>query len=266
MGQPHPCSERVRGKSWSIGPLNPSPSISKRLDRGRSAAGATDYHAGMAARDGSHQCGHVDGHDGGKTGAQREGGAPALRCHPPDPRARTGTRAWIAAGSDGYWACELDGAGAVASRWTWMPGACSRTSARRQGGRCGRGRRSCVNRQRFCRTTRCSLPAAGEPRQFQHSLRLQFWRIMSGSAFVLLGSENRNYRIIYSDGRARVKWRATMTILYYGVRWASGKGTPSLHSGFNEDFWFTNGGLPHTSAQADRALHAGSGHVDTTDG
>jgi hypothetical protein len=68
--------------------------------------------------------------------------------------------------------------------------------------------------------------------------------------FVLLGGGNYNYRIIYLDGREQ-----TGSVrgdddnpLYYGRsigRW-EGDTLVVETTGFNEDFWFTNGGLPHT--------------------
>jgi hypothetical protein len=68
---------------------------------------------------------------------------------------------------------------------------------------------------------------------------------------VLIGGGNHNYRIIYLDGREQ-----TGNVrgdddnpLYYGRgtgRW-EGDTLVVETRGFNEDFWFTNGGLPHTS-------------------
>jgi len=61
------------------------------------------------------------------------------------------------------------------------------------------------------------------------------------------GGGNRNWRLIYLDGRAQPKIEdATST--YFGDsvgRWYGG--TLVLNTlGFNERFWFSNGGLPHT--------------------
>jgi hypothetical protein len=68
--------------------------------------------------------------------------------------------------------------------------------------------------------------------------------------FVLIGSGNRNYRIIYLDGRAQVgQVRGDDdNPLYYGRAVGRWEGDTLVVSttGFNEDFWFTNGGLPHT--------------------
>ncbi|HWN38366.1 MAG TPA: hypothetical protein VNP02_07710, partial [Gammaproteobacteria bacterium] len=69
--------------------------------------------------------------------------------------------------------------------------------------------------------------------------------------FVLIGGGNRNYRIIYMDGR-----KPTGQVqgdddnpLYYGRAVAHWDGDTLVveTTGFNEDFWFTNGGLPHTN-------------------
>jgi hypothetical protein len=68
--------------------------------------------------------------------------------------------------------------------------------------------------------------------------------------FVLVGSGNRNYRIIYLDGRAQLgQVRGDDdNPLYYGRSVGHWEGDTLVVSttGFNEDFWFTNGGLPHT--------------------
>jgi hypothetical protein len=68
--------------------------------------------------------------------------------------------------------------------------------------------------------------------------------------FVLVGGGNHNYRIIYLDGREAVgQVRGDDdNPLYYGRsvgRW-DGDTLVVETAGFNEDFWFTNGGLPHT--------------------
>jgi hypothetical protein len=68
--------------------------------------------------------------------------------------------------------------------------------------------------------------------------------------FVLIGGGNRNYRIIYMDGRdqqGQVQGDDDNP-LYYGRAIAHWEGDTLVvqTTGFNEDFWFTNGGLPHT--------------------
>src|SRR4030095_9614639 len=60
---------------------------------------------------------------------------------------------------------------------------------------------------------------------------------------------NRNWRVIYTDGRPQGQ-AAEVVLTYYGSsvgRW--GKDTLIVDSiGYNERFWFTSGGLPHTEA------------------
>jgi Family of unknown function (DUF6152) len=69
--------------------------------------------------------------------------------------------------------------------------------------------------------------------------------------FVLIGGGNHNYRIIYLDGRTnRGQVRGDDdNPLYYGRSTGRWEGDTLVveTAGFNEDFWFTNGGLPHTS-------------------
>jgi hypothetical protein len=69
--------------------------------------------------------------------------------------------------------------------------------------------------------------------------------------FVLIGGGNHNYRIVYLDGREQ-----TGNVrgdddnpLYYGRGIGKWDGDTLVveTKGFNEDFWFTNGGLPHTN-------------------
>jgi hypothetical protein len=95
----------------------------------------------------------------------------------------------------------------------------------------------------------CKPP--GGPRQFQQSYGVQLVEDRERSrVFVLVGSGNNNYRIIYTDGRGHVGQIGgdDDNPLYYG----RGVGTWDRDAlvvdtrGFNEDFWFTNGGLPHT--------------------
>jgi len=96
----------------------------------------------------------------------------------------------------------------------------------------------------------CKPP--GGPRQYQSDLGIKFVEDkVNQRIFVLMGSGNRNYRIIYMDGRAQV---GSVTgdddnPLYYGRAVGKWEGDTLVVStkGFNEDFWLTNGGLPHTS-------------------
>src|SRR4029079_8895969 len=68
--------------------------------------------------------------------------------------------------------------------------------------------------------------------------------------FVLIGSGNSNYRIIQTDGRTHAGQVGgdDDNPLYYGRSVAKWEGDSLVADtrGFNEDFWFTNGGLPHT--------------------
>jgi hypothetical protein len=95
---------------------------------------------------------------------------------------------------------------------------------------------------------RCIPP--GGPRQFQMPVGFQFVEQKElGRILVLLGGGNRNWRIIYTDGRP-VGQAAEAVPSYYGTsvgRWE--KDTLVVESvGYNEKFWLSNGGLPHTEA------------------
>jgi len=95
----------------------------------------------------------------------------------------------------------------------------------------------------------CKNP--GAVRQFQSPYGVQFVEDHARQRmFVLVGSGNRNYRIIYMDGRSptgQVQGDDDNP-LYYGRAVAHWEGDTFVveTTGFNEDFWFTNGGLPHT--------------------
>jgi hypothetical protein len=95
----------------------------------------------------------------------------------------------------------------------------------------------------------CKNP--GAVRQFQSPHGVQFVEDFERDRiFVLIGSGNRNYRIIYMDGReqqGQVQGDDDNP-LYYGRAVAHWEGDTLVvaTTGFNEDFWFTNGGLPHT--------------------
>jgi hypothetical protein len=96
----------------------------------------------------------------------------------------------------------------------------------------------------------CKPP--GGVRQYQSRLGVQFLEDRARKRiFVLLGSGNHNYRIIYMDGRKPVGLVGgdDDNPLYYGRSVGHWEGDTLVVdvSGFNEDFWFTNGGLPHTS-------------------
>ena len=95
---------------------------------------------------------------------------------------------------------------------------------------------------------RCLPP--GGPRQFLTSNGFQFIEQRElGRILVLLGGGDRNWRIIYTDGRS-VGQAAEQVPSYYGssvAHWE--KDTLVVESvGFNEKFWLGPGGLPHTEA------------------
>lgn len=95
----------------------------------------------------------------------------------------------------------------------------------------------------------CKPP--GGPRMFQSPLGIQLVEDRERKRiFVLMGSGNHNYRIIYMDGRKQVGLQGgdDDNPLYFGRsvgKW-EGKTLVVDTIGYNEDFWFTNGGLPHT--------------------
>ena len=95
---------------------------------------------------------------------------------------------------------------------------------------------------------RCVPP--GGPRQFLGPQGFQFVEQRDvGRILVLLGDGNRNWRIVYTDGRPQGQ-PADVVSSYYGSsvgRWE--KDTLVVDSvGYNEKFWFMDGGLPHTEA------------------
>jgi hypothetical protein len=91
----------------------------------------------------------------------------------------------------------------------------------------------------------------GGPRQYQLPYGVQFNEDRDRKRiFVFIGSGNRNYRIIYTDGRkqqGQLRGDADNP-LYYGRAVGSWQGDTFVVDtrGFNEKFWFSNGGLPHT--------------------
>jgi hypothetical protein len=95
----------------------------------------------------------------------------------------------------------------------------------------------------------CKPP--GGVRQFQLAYGVQFVEDRDRRRiFVLIGSGNNNYRIIYTDGRSHAGQVGgdDENPLYYGRSVGKWDGDTLVADtrGFNEDFWFTNGGLPHT--------------------
>jgi Family of unknown function (DUF6152) len=93
------------------------------------------------------------------------------------------------------------------------------------------------------------MPSGG-PRQFMSPNGFQFVEQRElGRILVLLGGGNRNWRVIYTDGRPQGQ-AAEVVLTFYGTsvgRWE--KDSLVVDSiGYNERFWFSNGGLPHTEA------------------
>jgi hypothetical protein len=96
--------------------------------------------------------------------------------------------------------------------------------------------------------TRCIPP--GGPRQFQTSYGFQFIEQRElGRILVLLGGGNRNWRIIYTDGRPQSR-AAELVLAYYGNSVGRWEGDTLVVDsiGYNEKFWLSSGGLPHTEA------------------
>jgi hypothetical protein len=95
---------------------------------------------------------------------------------------------------------------------------------------------------------RCLPP--GGPRQFQTPHGFQFIEQRElGRVLVLLGGGDRNWRIIYTDGRAQGQADEAVRG-YYGNSVGRWDGDMLIVDtiGFNERFWFSAGGLPHTEA------------------
>lgn len=90
----------------------------------------------------------------------------------------------------------------------------------------------------------------GGPRQFLMPGGFQFVEQPAlGRILVLLGGGNRNWRVIHTDGRPPEQ-AAEAVLTFYGTsvgRWE--KDTLVVESsGYNERFWISSGGLPHTEA------------------
>ncbi len=93
-------------------------------------------------------------------------------------------------------------------------------------------------------------PTSG-PRQFQQPQGVQLLEDrVRERIFVLVGSGNRNFHILFLDGREPVGQVGgdDDNPLYYGRSVGEWEGDTLVveTTSFNEDFWFTNGGLPHT--------------------
>ncbi len=92
----------------------------------------------------------------------------------------------------------------------------------------------------------------GGPRMFQSPLGVKFVEQRERQRiFVLMGSGNGNWRVINMDGREQVGQISgnDNNPLFFGhsVATWNGDALEVDTRGFNEGFWFSNGGLPHTS-------------------
>ncbi len=95
---------------------------------------------------------------------------------------------------------------------------------------------------------RCMPP--GGVRHFQSPYGFQFIEQPDIDRILLLiGSGDRNWRTIYTDGRP-IGHKDELVLTYYGTSTGRWEGDTLVVDtvGFNEKFWFTNGGLPHTEA------------------
>lgn len=94
------------------------------------------------------------------------------------------------------------------------------------------------------------LPPGG-PRMFQNRYGLQILENRERQRiFVMMGGGNRNWRLIYTDGReqkGQLQGDADNP-LYFGRAVGKWEGDALVFDtkGFNERFWFSNGGQPHT--------------------
>jgi hypothetical protein len=93
------------------------------------------------------------------------------------------------------------------------------------------------------------LPPGG-PRQFQAPYGLAFLEDPPRKRiFVISGGANRNWRLIYWDGRP-LPAIEDAPLTYFGNTVATWDGDvlATTVQGFLERFWFTNGGLPHSES------------------
>ena len=95
----------------------------------------------------------------------------------------------------------------------------------------------------------CKPP--GGPRQFQLRYGIQFVEeLYRQRIWVLIGGGNHNWRFIYTDGRNQgdPSQPDFGHPLYYGRAVGKWEGDTLVvdTKDFNENFWFSNGGLPHT--------------------
>ena len=94
----------------------------------------------------------------------------------------------------------------------------------------------------------CKPP--GGPRQFQQPYGIQFIEDKDHQRIIVfIGGGDHNWRVIYTDGRPQDgPPEDPRKPIYYGRAVAKWEGDTLVVDSkrFNEEFWFTNGGLPHT--------------------
>ena len=249
--------------NWAVELESPIDLQAQRLDSRIAEAGRRDHRRGISARNGSRQ---VWANKITLTGERQAGAATSRRRRPrrcsPIGRRRAGptsSRGLVPPPG----ACRDTGrsrAPPCSSRATptsrWISTGCCATSPTRRRWRpmqpwalalySYRQRRFLQDDPTFLN---CKPP--GGPRQFQLSYGVQFVEDRERQRiFVLIGGGNNNFRIIYLDGRGHAGQVGgdDDNPLYYGRAVGKWEGDSLVVDtrGFNEDFWFTNGGLPHT--------------------
>lgn len=93
----------------------------------------------------------------------------------------------------------------------------------------------------------CIAPAG--PRHLQDPLGFRIIQDRNyDRVYVMFGGGNRNWRLINMDGRTPPN-PDEVTGTYYGYSTGHWEGETLVveSSGFNDRFWFSNGGLPHTA-------------------
>ena len=97
----------------------------------------------------------------------------------------------------------------------------------------------------------CKPP--GGPRQYETTIGLQLIEDRANErVFVLMGGGNHNYSVIYLDGREQIGQVTgdDDNPLYFGRSTGQWEGDTLVVDtrSFNEEFWFTSSGLPHTDS------------------
>jgi hypothetical protein len=97
--------------------------------------------------------------------------------------------------------------------------------------------------------TRFCMPPAG-PRHLMDPAGIRIIQDRNfNRVYLLFGGGNRNWRVIFMDGRIPPDPEEVVGT-YYGYSTGHWEGDTLVveSSGFNARFWFSNGGLPHTEA------------------